>query len=269
MQPCVSPVATGEISTWGTMLSAVCGASTLNPTNMINNCVSVSLAKLLDYKDVHELWNDIYGRPLPDNPMSTDQIVDLVQRTGWSFRWENYRIYPHLSVNECLRGAMEVGNHHGCAKAVLYARPDSTGHCVVLDILQPLCYQHDSDGEDVEEDIKANAEMVSLLRLKCPPETAMHRAWLDRKFRRIMEKRAAERSWTLEYQHYMSIHKSRRIETFDEFCKTLADLYTGDESQTEYKGKPESSSQRSSIQMCQYSEKEDKQRCNGTIRAKL
>jgi hypothetical protein len=223
-------------------------------------------------QNVYELWNDVYGSALSDNPMSTDQIVDLVQRTGWSFRWENYRIHPHLSVNECLPGAEEVGDQYGCSTAVCYVRPDGTGHCVVRDVYNaciPLCYQQDDDGEDVEEDIKANAEVVSLLRLKCPPRTTMHQAWLNRIVRRMMEKRAAERSWTWEYRTYMDIHKSRRTGTFDEFHKTLADLCTRDEPQTGYEGGPGSSSWSGNSQMCQFSEQEDKQRYNRTIRAKL
>lgn len=77
------------------------------------------------------------------------------------------------SVNECLPGAEEVGDQYDCSTAVCYVRPDGTGHCVVRDIYKAcisLCYQQDDDGEDVEEDIKANAEVVSLLRLESPPK---------------------------------------------------------------------------------------------------
>jgi hypothetical protein len=33
---------------------------------MTNNCVSVSLAKLLAYRNIYELWNDVYGSALSD-----------------------------------------------------------------------------------------------------------------------------------------------------------------------------------------------------------
>jgi hypothetical protein len=239
---------------------------------MTNNCVSVSFAKLLAYRNVYELWLDAYGSPLPDKPMDKDQIVDLIQRTGWSFRWEEYQIYPHLSVSECLQVADTIGLGYGCATAILYFRRDGTGHCVVRNALEayvPLCYQHDDEGMDVQEDIKTNARTVTLLRLKCPVGTKMHQDWLGRYFQRRMEKRTAEKTWTLEYRIYMNIHKSERSMTFDSFCRTLASLHVGNESQNEDQEILLNSSCNGHLQQCQSPEATDGRQRDRVIRAKL
>lgn len=254
------------------MLTPLYGSSSLNPTNMTQNCVSVTLAKLLAHKDVYELWHDTYGSPLSDSPMSIDDVVNLVHRTGWSFRWEEYWIYPHLSTTECLRDADTLGHGYGCLTALLYFRPDGSGHCVVRDLSKafvPLCYQFDEDGTSFESDIKTNAKTVCLLRLKCPANTKMHQAWLDRLLLRTIEKRAAERYWPLEHRIYRNIHKWETHETFEAFHKTLRGLCTWDKSQSEDTGTLENPSWNDSAQECQPPDSMENQRLEKVIRAKL
>lgn len=84
------PATEGPLSTFGDSLQSqnFWGASSINPNGMQNNCVSVATARLHYYPTVEALWQDIYGQPLPDNPLSFSQIVDILGRTGWTYRWK-------------------------------------------------------------------------------------------------------------------------------------------------------------------------------------
>ena len=83
----------GNLDTFGATLNNIgfWGASRLNPNNMQNNCVSVSVANMEYYRTVGELWNEIYKYPLPDNPLNLVQIEDMVRRTNYQFRWVAFR----------------------------------------------------------------------------------------------------------------------------------------------------------------------------------
>jgi hypothetical protein len=61
------------------------GYSSLNPNRMSNNCVSVTLAKILGYADVHELWDQLLGAQLLDQPLGEADMQWLLNKTGLRF----------------------------------------------------------------------------------------------------------------------------------------------------------------------------------------
>lgn len=113
-------------------------------------------------------------------------------------------------------------------------RGDGTGHCVILHtittVLLPLCFQHDDDGIDVTQDIASEADSICLLRIQCPPKTDLHKQWIDRSVRRMIERRESQKNWTLPYRVYMTEHKTVRDRlwpSFDAFLIALNSLHDG------------------------------------------
>ena len=222
-------ISSGTVSTFGLPLSQVFGQSKLNPNNFKNNCVSVSIARLLSYRDVDDLWADTYRYPLPDHPLDYTAIIDLIQRTGWHFKWECYRLKPGKPIWKSLDPYDSLNLIDGALAALLYSRPDGTGHCVVWgDMVSshvPICFQRHDEGTDLTHDILIHTDMVYLLRLKCPPSTEVHRRWLDRMVRRKLERSAERRNWRVEYRIFMDIQKDTREDcwggSFESFCRSL------------------------------------------------
>ena len=104
------------------------GASDVNPDDMRNNCVSVALAHLLGYNNVYELWAATYGGNLPDEPLPLLGIADLLDKTGWKFKWEIFFGKGTQSVFEAMLSQIQCP---GIAIPVLlYGRANNTGHAV-------------------------------------------------------------------------------------------------------------------------------------------
>jgi hypothetical protein len=80
-------ITTGDLDSFGKALEEIefWGASSTNPNDMRNNCVSVSLARMEHYRDVGHLWESLYCEPLPDTPLKLSQVKDLVRLTNYEF----------------------------------------------------------------------------------------------------------------------------------------------------------------------------------------
>ena len=63
------------------------GNSRLNPRDMKNNCVSVTLARLMEFSNVHDFWKDLFGHDLEDKPLDEKAIQDMLTRIVWTFEW--------------------------------------------------------------------------------------------------------------------------------------------------------------------------------------
>ena len=142
------------------------GSSCLNPNNMKNNCVSVSVARLEFYRSVDDLWNDIYGSALPDSPLSFDEIIGLLRRTGFEYNWEKFSslvtsqgtktAFEMMEENFYNLGGLYTGgkisedgiNHwpdrlkrpQKGTGLICYIRNDKTGHCVNMTYTNQATY---------------------------------------------------------------------------------------------------------------------------------
>lgn len=143
----------GDLTTFGAALDSIgfWGASRLNPNDMCNNCVSVSLARMLNYDNVEKLWQALYGAPLPDAPLTFDQVLEMVGRTNHRWKWTVFA--PRTRTLDWTRAKIAMSAHDhfvwSCApnfntqkalqmygwrdeqmSLLLYIREDGTGHCI-------------------------------------------------------------------------------------------------------------------------------------------
>ena len=82
-------LAHGNATTFGGALEPFnpFGRAKLNPRDMENNCVSVTLTRMLEFNNVHEFWKKHFGKDLEDRPLDEKAIQDMLVRIGWTFEW--------------------------------------------------------------------------------------------------------------------------------------------------------------------------------------
>jgi hypothetical protein len=195
----------GDLSTFGQSLDAF-GFSTLNPSQLQNNCVSITLAKLLAFRDVHDFWRDTIGGDLPDTELTLDEIQELLRQTRWQFKWRAYKTKGSKSAYSLLLKDLYTSQPEmGILWGTLYSREGRGGHCVVsgpvanigslprstadsLDIQMFTCYQSDTYGVNVGHEVQA-ADNLLLFFLYCPREAPQWKAYLDRSYWRMIERR--------------------------------------------------------------------------------
>lgn len=197
----------GDLSTFGQSLDAF-GFSTLNPRQLQNSCVSITLAKLLAFRDVHHFWRETIGGDLPDNGLTMDNIQDLLRRTRWQFEWRAYKSKGSKSAYSALLKDLYTSQPEktGILWGTLYSREGKAGHCVAsgpvanigsfprstpspLGIQMFTCYQSDSYGVDVGHEVQA-ADDLLLFFMYCPREAPQWQAYLERSYCRMIERRA-------------------------------------------------------------------------------
>ncbi|KAI0448411.1 hypothetical protein F5B21DRAFT_121756 [Xylaria acuta] len=214
----------GGLETFGRGLEHL-GIPTVNPNQFLNNCVSVTIAKLLAYRDVHEFWHDVLNGDLPDLPLTFPQIKKLISRTGWTFSWSVYQTSDgksaYLNMRDDTKRLLPFEHFY----AVAYTRADGVGHCVVSSPWREIehglhpqhnspfglsftCYQKDKYGTDVLHEVQA-AQKVVMFILRCPRNTPQHTAWRERLVLRICDRRRDLPWWT------------RRLEMLNEALRVL------------------------------------------------
>lgn len=179
---------TGSLETFANALSSVdfFGKSNLNPNNMQNNCVSVSVAHLDYYRDVYQLWDDLYRKPLEDKPLGFPDIKKLLERTKYKYKWSRYD--ERKTASGSVKSAYEVfldkfdrDDDTDCQMLFLYTRRSAGGgHCVNLYyapdwegdpehiILDFMDFQHDArvaggGNKDFKADVQ-DAQTIFTLR---------------------------------------------------------------------------------------------------------
>ena len=133
--------------------------SRANPTNMKNNCVSVSTARLEAYYEVEDFWNATLGHPLQDIGLKDIQTVSLLACTGRKYIWKPYVSAGGRSAYQNLIAdppAYPAGTNFYHASSVtcgllIYTRPDGTRHCINICWIRG--YRH-RDGFDVPYSVK-------------------------------------------------------------------------------------------------------------------
>ncbi|KAI1420306.1 hypothetical protein F5Y12DRAFT_773730 [Xylaria sp. FL1777] len=193
----------GDLETFGRALDDI-GVSTLNPNQFLNNCVSVSISKLLAYRDVHEFWHDTLHGDLPDTSLTFPQIKNLISKTGWEFKWQMYTSSNKESAYSKMRPIRSPEYPNAVFSLVMYTRLHGVAHCVVSgawhDAVETdlneyshmgfkfTCYQRDQYGINVLPEVKA-AQKIIVIHLRCPHNTSQHEEWIDRTFWRMIERR--------------------------------------------------------------------------------
>lgn len=133
--------------------------SRANPTNMKNNCVSVSTARLEAYYEVKDFWQATLGHPLQDIGLYDIQVVSLLARTGRKYVWKPYVSAGGRSAYQDLIAdppAYPAGTKFDYATSVtcgllIYTRANGTRHCINICWIKG--YRH-RDGFDVPYSVK-------------------------------------------------------------------------------------------------------------------
>ncbi len=162
----------GDISTFFGAVEAMgfYGVTNINPDDMRQNCVSVSLCRLLGYPDVYALWRATYGYNLIDQPLNEQGIRNLCGLTGWLFQWQ--RFYPQGGLSAYNVMLRDIQVRFTTMRVVLYTRADNTGHAVnaifsnVLGegprVLMVADWQSHHMGEPVAGDLEAATSIITL-----------------------------------------------------------------------------------------------------------
>ena len=157
-------------------------SSVYNPGGLLNNCVSVTLAKLLGYRNCFELWQACRVSPRGDNPLRLSQIYNLLRATGKSII---YQSRPHLDQLDFFATWADK-DFRAADVGVIYSRQDGSGHCVVyhkpaIALRQSVlvkarelsgkfrCYQYNTFGEDVTSDLDAATLKLVFICVQTPP----------------------------------------------------------------------------------------------------
>ncbi|KAI2617148.1 hypothetical protein GGR54DRAFT_215787 [Hypoxylon sp. NC1633] len=194
-------VVEGNLETFGRCLE-LSGISSVNPNQFLNNCVSVTITKLLAYRDVHEFWRETLHGDLLDRPLSFKEITLLLSKTGWDFTWKVYQ--PCSGASAYLNMKQDhwrIFADRSPFRALAYTRRNGIGHCVVSSPLTELlhdddecwgqnfiCYQNDTYGVSVQTEV-LDAEKLIVFFLHCPQHTPQWDAWHDRRYLRMSERR--------------------------------------------------------------------------------
>lgn len=175
------------------------GESKFNPEGSNNNCVSVTLAKIMLYPDVHVFWHNVLGYPWGSyRGMTYEELEKVIQISGWQFRRRVFRTGHGKTAFQkyCRVQHTFPSVGVGARQAACYWRKDGTGHCVESGVALNFargrnytdgigfhfkCYQHHSDGVDVRKELEEAVEIV-IYGLKCPPGTEQYLQWQNRLF---------------------------------------------------------------------------------------
>lgn len=119
------------------------GATNINPTDMRNNCVLVSLCRLLGYPNVQQLWRATYGYDSPGEPLDEKGIRNLCGLSGWRFNWQRFDQEtvpptgpptdpptPPTTISAYDVMLRDISIRFTTLRVVLYMRTDGTGHAV-------------------------------------------------------------------------------------------------------------------------------------------
>lgn len=159
-----------------------------------NNCVSVATAQLLAYSDFRELWKDTFGADLDDEPLSTDETVSLILRTGWKCKWTIY--WPHNGKSAFSHMQQDPRFHLHPLRLVSYISKDQkVAHCVASGPANGsfksdfMCFQRDPLGIDLTHEVQS-ADRIFVFHLRCEHYTPQWCSWIDRQTRRMLERRS-------------------------------------------------------------------------------
>lgn len=135
-----------------------------------------------------------------------DEIQELLRRTQWQFKWRAYKSNGGKSAySSLLEDFYSSQPEAGILWGTLYSREGKGGHCVAsgplanvgslpgstaesLDIPMFTCYQSDTYGASVGHEVQA-ADDLLLFFLYCPYEAPQWKAYLDRSYWRMIERR--------------------------------------------------------------------------------
>ena len=193
---------TGDLKTFGQCLDHMnLWGSDVNPNNMNNNCVSVSLCRLLGYANVYDCWGDTTKHNLPDQPLNIAQIVQLLAMTGWNFRWQLFEPQPAQSETafQLLLSRMQLNSNLPSYPVIAYIRSDKTGHAVngsfesqfgrtVLTDLRD--YQQSTSGATDRADLEKSVAIMTFSMQSAVDkanEQKLINEWLDRMKRNILK----------------------------------------------------------------------------------
>lgn len=165
-------------------------ASPLNPSGMLNNCVSVTLANLLKLKTVYELWDMAGVVDRSDRALSLHETYNLFLDLNKSLIFQASPSRSHLEVSFA-----QVSNDLNSPRlGVVYSRPNGTGsHCVVYEQSQDarfisfadnsspfqgrfLDYQTDGAGKDVTSEVEESDIQLSFALVDARFTTDMRNA---------------------------------------------------------------------------------------------
>lgn len=182
-----------EVTFGDALGNIVYGISTINPDNLCNNCVSVSLAHLLDFDNVEALWQKLLGTSMPDQALNIYQVSALLDKTDYIFRGEGFsasatrsayqnfvKSYKPTVSDSSAIPARQL-NTQQTVVLILYTRADGSGHCVngIRESFgRPyetkhlkwrfVDYQHDEDGQPagLEADVKNAKDIIVVIAYK-------------------------------------------------------------------------------------------------------
>lgn len=166
----------GDLTTFGTAIEH----AGLNPHGFVNNCVSVAVAHLEWYDNVHELWQAIYNYQLPDGPLQENKIRDMLGLTGWKYSWKTFygdKSQGKGSAFEQTMAHLRDVMQYDESGLVLFRRPDGSGHAVNFHVMVPqdwktpfgfdvnfVDFQLNKAGEFCQEDVSSAVQISVLLR---------------------------------------------------------------------------------------------------------
>lgn len=179
--------------------------SLLNPKKFRHNCVSITIAKILAYRDVHEFWGETLGYDLPDRDLQIPEIIDLISKTGWQWKSKEYEGSNGISAYEYMIYDLQNIYQDPVSKtmegpfcALLYFRVDGSGHSIVVSSTTKMkgddydirssfpsftCYQNVTSGTNLLHEVRAAVSMIMFV-LKCPTDTQLWHEFIYRRERK-------------------------------------------------------------------------------------
>ncbi|KAK3116081.1 hypothetical protein LTR53_003923 [Teratosphaeriaceae sp. CCFEE 6253] len=170
----------GDLSSFGDALDSTgfWGASSVNPSNMQSNCVSVSLAIMEGFATVDELWEYLAWKG-QDEMLPFGQVLQLLRRKqierSYDYKWTRFQSTDDKSAAVAFTeryGKAGLAGPGGPIKSsdqrfmFLYRGADY-GHCIVMGKsggkLSFCDYQHDEAAIEWER-IEAAAEIIVVRR---------------------------------------------------------------------------------------------------------
>ncbi|KAK3937374.1 hypothetical protein QBC46DRAFT_356724 [Diplogelasinospora grovesii] len=95
---------------------------------MDENCVSVATTHMNAYRNVDELWQEIFGGPLPDEGLTLEEAEELLDRTGGKYQWQCF--LPDATKTAFQNLQEKHTSTHDHVGIALYSRHDNSGHAV-------------------------------------------------------------------------------------------------------------------------------------------
>jgi len=162
-------ISSGDLDTFGAAIEDMdlFGASSINPNDMRNNCVSVSIAHFQYYSTVEEFWQTTYGHSLPDKPIRESEAKDMIARCNIEFQWIKYKSdAPGTAYQMFLQNKQTFLEHGGLF--MFKNDKNKPGHCINLipgmghtpTTYELLDFQRESWGVNREKDVKEALKIV-------------------------------------------------------------------------------------------------------------